>query len=572
MLDHYEAARKCLDSCVKGFVSEMNYDNPNAYNYLTYSPMVAITHDSHIDKNIITNGAAILWSLYYIEDLEYYKNEDCLKKALQVFKEVYGAMYSDGTFDNYITNFHDPAHSGFVIEGAAEILEFCYNKMGNTPIELELKELTLDYVNKLAHAICNFGFHTPNHRWVQCAALSFAYKYLKCPEFLERINKFFAEGIDCDENGEYTERSAGNYSRICDCSFMMYSHFSNTTDKYEYVRRNLNLVLSYIEPDNTIMSLNSTRQDVGFNSNISIYYKEFLELAIIDENPYYAWMCDEIVRNNNGLSSTYLSYYMLANSPEYIEKMRRIDSKPIPKDRSRFLSESLIYRKYIPKWNATCSVIGGPLTPFFFKLQFGKHRVFGRIASSFFGEPHSKFRPQTLEENPDGSFTLTSVESQGYRTPLEEPQGTPYWRHMDHSKREWTNIQTLIRKTTFRFEEDEIVIDVSAEKTDNVPCKLEFVFVPEPNAFFLSDDIDIGLKAGYYIVGTHEFKVIYGISEPCISISGCKYEHRYAETMKGSEPYDGKTFVVASTFLSPSEHQVRIKFHKVPLHDWSKEN
>ena len=570
MLDHYEAAKKALSWFSNSILDTMNFDDPNAYDYLAYSPLVTITSDSHFDKNTVANPAAILWSLYYIEDNPYYKNENILKRSLKVFNKLYDDMYSDGTFDNYITNFHDPAHSGFVIEGFAEILEFCYNHMGDSPLEVELKELSLKIVDKLAHSIINLGFHTPNHRWVQCAALSFAYKYLGRPEFLERINKFFAEGIDCDENGEFTERSAGNYSRICDCSFAMYSHFSGTKDKLEYVCRNLDLVLSYVEPDNTIMSLNSTRQDVAFNSNISIYYKEFLEMAILFDNPFYAWVCDEIIKRNNYTSTTYLSFYMLSNTPEYIEKMNRLESKPIPQDRSRFLPESLIYRKYIPKWNATCSVIGGPLTPFFFKLQMGTHRLFGKIASSFFGEPHSKFRPQSLEENPDGSFTLTSVESQGYRTPLEEPQGTPYWRHMDHSKREWTNIQTLERKTTFHFEEDEIIIDVSADKTLNVPCKFEFVFIPEPGAYFLTDDLETGLNAGGYIIGSHDFRVIYGTSQPCISITGCKHEHRYAETMKGSEPFDGKTFVVASTFITPSSHQIRIKFHKYPLHDWSK--
>jgi hypothetical protein len=68
MLDHYEAAKKALSWFSNSILDTMNFDDPNAYDYLAYSPLVTITSDSHFDKNTVANPAAILWSLFYIED------------------------------------------------------------------------------------------------------------------------------------------------------------------------------------------------------------------------------------------------------------------------------------------------------------------------------------------------------------------------------------------------------------------------------------------------------------------------------------------------------------------------
>ena len=135
---------------------------------------------------------------------------------------------------------------------------------------------------------------------------------------------------------------------------------------------------------------------------------------------------------------------------------------------------------------------------------------------------------------------------------------------MDHSKRVWTNIQTLERKVTFSFSEDEITLDVSADTTDNVPCKFEFIFLPDPNGFFLSGDVDMDLKEGRYILGAHEFSVIYGGNQPCLTITGCERKHRYSENMKGGDKYDGKTFVVSSTTMTPCHNKYTIKINKEP--------
>ena len=563
MLNHYEYAKKSFQKFLDGAVETINYDDPKAYNYLNIVPLNTMTEDGTLTSGGYGLYGATLWSLYYLKDFKYYHDESVLKKAIVILEKLDEYIYPDGSLDNFLSNYHDPAQSAFTILNLSEIFNYCFNSAGDTELEIKLKNLATSQITRMAKAVCTLGFHTPNHRWVMCAALSFAAKFSDDPAIQQRIDKFFAEGIDCDEYGEYTERSAGTYSVICDNAFIFYSQYSNTTDKLEYVRRNLNLNMSFMEPDNTIMSLNSTRQDVGFSSSTFIYYISYLYMALFDRNPQYAWIADKMMRDNENISYN-RTIYLFLNNPEFIDRLDKIESKPVPEDRSIFLPNSLIFRKYMPKWNATCSVIGGPLTPYFFKLQMGTHIMFCKFVSPFFGDPHSKFRPQTLEQNPDGTYTLTSVESQGYRSPLDEPQGTPFWRHMDHSKRVWTNIQTLERKVTFSFSEDEITLDVSADTTDNVPCKFEFIFLPDPNGFFLSGDVDMDLKEGRYILGAHEFSVIYGGNQPCLTITGCERKHRYSENMKGGDKYDGKTFVVSSTTMTPCHNKYTIKINKEP--------
>lgn len=59
------------------------------------------------------------------------------------------------------------------------------------------------------------------------------------------------EGNDCNEDGEYAERSAGNYNRINNDAMIMLAVATGDESYYAPVLRNLEMMLTYIDPDDS---------------------------------------------------------------------------------------------------------------------------------------------------------------------------------------------------------------------------------------------------------------------------------------------------------------------------------
>ena len=58
------------------------------------------------------------------------------------------------------------------------------------------------------------GFHTPNHRWAIAALLATCGKMYGEEDLTQAAFAYLNEGIDCNADGEYSEKSAGNYNGV----------------------------------------------------------------------------------------------------------------------------------------------------------------------------------------------------------------------------------------------------------------------------------------------------------------------------------------------------------------------
>ena len=55
------------------------------------------------------------------------------------------------------------------------------------------------------------------------------------------MNEYFVEPVDCTDDGEYSERSSGNYNAVVNTAMIMLCEELNDKRFLEYVERNLNI-------------------------------------------------------------------------------------------------------------------------------------------------------------------------------------------------------------------------------------------------------------------------------------------------------------------------------------------
>ncbi|MEG0897908.1 MAG: hypothetical protein RSF73_10220, partial [Ruthenibacterium sp.] len=123
-------------------------------------------------------------------------------------------LHEDGTVDYHLCNFHSAPDTAFITLALAKPAMLIDAK---TPAEIAFKEKLYDTLRRIGEGLKHEGFHTPNHRWVISAALSLLNTLMPDEGYLVRINQYLSEHIDCNDDGEFAERSAGgrNFWSTC---------------------------------------------------------------------------------------------------------------------------------------------------------------------------------------------------------------------------------------------------------------------------------------------------------------------------------------------------------------------
>ena len=510
-------------------------------------------------------GGLYSWLLfgYYLPDSPHYHDTELLECAVKILETYKSYLHEDGSVDLIETNFHDPAQTGFHVKGYFAATEILAKFTEHTELEEKLYAVNVEILSEMGEAMSTLGFHTPNHRWVISAALSIAYKYTKNPQFLDTINRFLMEGIDCDENGEYTERSTGSYNLVCNHSFTLLAYFMNDKSFLDYPRRNLNLMYSFTEPDLSVNTLNSTRWDQGGQYTIAPYYPFYVMLALLDNNPEFAYMADTISEHFPYPQALgiylpdLLSFFMLF--PEMEKAQETLVSKAPAADQTHFYPNTNIARIYKPEHNMTMTVIG-TRHPVFFQMNYGASILQVRFAGSFFGDPHSQFRAREIVQTEDG-FRLICDESAGYRSQLDEKPETSDWRRMDHSKRKIINVQNFHTEITVHLTDDGATFDIETSGCENIPTNLEFVM--QPGGKLDTDHFATSAKAGDYIFLKDGTARYFLDGRRYFEMGNGFCEHTYAEHMRGAFPSDTSKVTLAMTAVTPQRSTVELHAKKL---------
>jgi hypothetical protein len=426
---------------------------------------------------------------YCAPESSYFKSQLLLTALEAEADKLLAAQHTDGTIDS--GNLNSPPDTAFVVQTVCTALEVL--RRMNLPALSAINDKLGRFVLAAGEALSTGGIHTPNHRWVVSSALAQLNALHPSAKYVGRIDDWLGEGVYCDSDGQYEERSTGIYSRVVDNALITMARLLNRPQLLEPVRRNLAMNIFYMHPNGELETVGSRRQDQALDAWISNYYLQYRYMAIKDQNRQFAAVarfCEQI-----GLDEAEDRIPLIQFLEEPLYRRPLPDPEPIPSDYSRFFSNSGLAR--IRRGELSATVYGGsdwPLgvssglasNPTFFSFRKGKAVLESvRMIPNFFTEgdfrssgvkvegnrylleqqlhvPYYQPLPKNLR-NPRGDYPLT-------------PAGNRFWSKMNFPERPMSNIQTLEQKVTVTESAGafELAFDVGGH--DRVPATIELAF------------------------------------------------------------------------------------------------
>lgn len=370
------------------------------------------------------------------------------------------AQHEDGTIDLLTTNFHSTPDLGFVVHAAANAALLLKSAGAAAPYAA-----VEPFLQRAGRALLSGGVHTPNHRWVVCAALAQLNELLPDPRFERRIAQWLAEGVDIDDDGHFDERSTTIYNAVTDRALLTVAVKTGRPALLDHVRRNLDAMMYLLHPGFEVVTGISRRQDLNTRGDMSRYWLPLRYLAIHDANPRYSAMLAAIEPQAVSLPEL-LAWPLLRQTPPA--------PLPLPTDYEKTLTAARAVRIRRGDRSATIALEGNSR---FFSLHYGPCAVQAvRFASAFFGK--AQFRGERSQQTRQG--WLISQELDGpYFQPLDPPAIVPagQWE-TTRLRRPRSEVMHLKQSALVRETPGGFALDLSAEGTADVPLAVEISLRP----------------------------------------------------------------------------------------------
>ncbi len=404
---------------------------------------------------------------------KYYKSTDLVEPLRRAVAYLLAAQYPDGSIDLYATNFRSPPDTAFVLEVICPA--FLLLRASPVPAIAALADELGQFVRRGADGLVTGGVHTPNHRWVVCAALAWANSLYPNARYVARVDQWLAETIDLDPDGQYTEKSTTVYSPIVNRALITVARLLDRPALLEPVRRNLEMTLYYVHPDGEVVTEASRRQDRYTRGSMARYYYSYRALALHDGNGRFAAMTRQTERTARKQIGELLAFL---TEPELLRDLP--PDAPLPTDYAKVFSFSQLAR--IRRGSASGTVLANNTTVFSFRKNSAALEAV-RFASAFFGK--GQFASDALEVT-GGRYVLRQKLEGPYFQPLtaaqiadgEHVKMAPNGTLADGSraKRERSNIQTLESVVEITESAGKFTLAISLTGTERVPVSVELAF------------------------------------------------------------------------------------------------
>lgn len=493
---------------------------------------------AHATMNFViklSSAYASPYSKFYLSDR--------LRKAItKAMKCIVKVQHDDGTIDLHSTNFHSTPDTAFFVNYLSPV----YLALRNLD-QLKLERLISYFeifLKKTSKCLLIGGAHTANHRWVICSALARLNSFFPSSALLKRIDVWLNEGIDLDPDGQYSERSVGSYSPVCDEMFITMGRLMNRNDLLDVARKNLNMTLYYIQPGGEVLTVASGRQDSEKISDIARYYYSYLYFSHRDKNPIYAAVCDFIEYELPHKLTSFIPYLLEDKSL----RNKRVSATQFPKQYFKRFKHSGVFR--IRQSNFDISIIEN--NPTFLSLIKGSAVLQSmRLGSTFFGS-RGQFTAENVEIK-NNQIILTKSVKHGYFQPFPENKiiGDGVYSKMPREERALSEPQIINYKLSITILDQKIELAIEVTGTEHVLVSLEMNFRKGGK---LSGVISDKNRADSYFL--KEDWGTYAMDDNLITFGPGKIEHQWG-TMRGMlEKPNGNTVYINGH--TPFKHLLEI--------------
>lgn len=455
----------------------------------------------------------------------------------------------DGCFDLSGCNFASPPDTAFMVNDMLN--SWWLLEKRNIPEAAFIREPMMDLMNRAASGIAAGGFHTPNHRWAISACLIHMEKITGRRELGERARQYLAEGLDINEDGEFAERSSGNYNQVNDDQ--MIRLYLATGDKtfLEAAARNLEMMYCYFDPDGSVFTGNSTRQDMGRKVYADTYYIYYLLAGYLLKRPDLGAMAEWIYQDcrRRGTLPDGLKWLMLFPDMDGFGAQEGFTPPIVYYD--RLFPDSQIARIREGGWS--CTLLQGKANCLYF--QHGAFSLYMTIYSNLCDRRN--FLADSLEKTETG-YRMKAHAEGWYYLPFEEKPATSDWWAMDnpHTRRK---IQGLPLDTTLEIvkQPDGIDLHVRTEGIDQLPLRLEFAFLP--GGYVRTEHFLQAAAPGACVTVLDGEVEAMGSSGETIVLGPAFAEHNVLNRMGGAYPLSQEHYTIIFTAYTPVGRVIHIR-------------
>jgi len=484
---------------------------------------------------------------YALEESEHYLSGEILERILAGAAFGRKIRRPSGCFDLMTTNFDSSPDTGFMVKALSPALR-AIRKLDDDGAR-QIDEALGEIIRTAVPGMVSGGFHTPNHRWVLVAALSQALVLFPDLNGMDTVERYLAETIDINPDGEFIERSAGGYNAIINRSLRLAAEALDRPELLEPVRCNLDLSYHLLHDDGTVVTSFSQRQDQGQRIVLANMVDSYYHMGRHDDNGFYAAVADWLFSIEPGHLPWTLQPFV--DHPEW--RTDDLKREPLPDSYAKLYPTARIWRVRRGKTSATAGA--GSTAPF--SVRHGKVDLMAvSTAASYFAT--AQFSGESFDAT-DGRIRMTH-HSRGeihddavYYLPVGEPVGIDEF--YDHRReRDVYALPSLTTSLEIEEVDGGFDIHVSCIGYDRVPFQIACDFAPGGEAEF-GDSVILGgageevfLKSG---------SLIYHVGEDAISIGPGASAHRYRH-MRGSQSAPN-AFRVLITFLTAVDKTLEIR-------------
>lgn len=419
----------------------------------------------HTTKELIS----VVGSAYASKFSKYYLSPELVKPIELATACLINIQHDDGTIDLHSTNFHSTPDTAFIVNDLGPVFN-CLKQLDMSVLKAAINNLE-KFLSKTGKAFAVGGIHTANHRWVVCSALAWVNYFFPSKKYEDRIDEWLSEGVDFDPDGQYSEKSVGAYSPICDTMFITIGRLLNRPELHEYARKNLEMSLYYIQPGGEVVTDASGRQDSAYTAYVNGYYYAYRYFAIKDRNAEFSALCELIESKMPEKITSYLPYIM--EDPIFDKEL--VNASKIPSNYYKRFSYSGLFR--IRRGSTDITIIEN--NPTFLSYRKGNAVLQSiRLGASFFGT-----RGQFISENckvEGNKIILSKSKTHGYMQPIpkEGRNGDVVWNSQSRAEREKSELQNMNFHVAIVESNGKLLLEIEIKGTDYVPVSLEMSFRP----------------------------------------------------------------------------------------------